>query len=523
MFTLQVIEADKLKLYAWKEHNVVVSFSPRRGEIYDRRGKILALSIPVYSLFFFPSFGCVPDRNALGEIANLISMSPQELESKIGDGKRFVWIYRHLSKEVAERVREKIKELNIRCFGFVEEDKRYYPNGDLMSNVLGFTGIDDQGLAGIEYAYDDFLRGDKEEIFLRRDAGGGTIPDEKLLELPLGDSRRELFLTVDLNLQAIAENHLKEAVIRNKAKGGCIIVMDSKTAEVLAMAIYPPNRERNTAISWVFEPGSTLKPFIVSAAIEEGLAHPSMEFFCPGYIEYGGKRVGDTRAHGRLTLSGVIRESCNVGMIKLALMVSPDVIYKYLKAFGFGNYTGIDLPGEEKGLLKEPDNWYGLSRATIGIGQGIGVTPIQLVVAMNVIANKGILFRPTMVKELKSDGDTVRKAQRSEQRRVLSEDTSKVIENMLVDVVEEGTGKKASIPGIKVAGKTGTAQVAGKGGYVKGEYIASFIGYFPVEDPKWTVLIVIDRPSAGEYYGGEVAAPVFAELGKSILSLYDWR
>ncbi|KUK13095.1 MAG: Stage V sporulation protein D, partial [bacterium 42_11] len=423
----------------------------------------------------------------------------------------------------AEKIRGKLKEIRMRCFGFVEENRRFYPNGDLMLNVLGFTGVDDQGLAGIEYAYDDFLMGDRREIFLKRDAGGGAIPDEKLLELPLGSSRRELILTIDVVLQSFCEDLLKKAVIEHGAQGGCIIVLDSRTAEVLVMAVYPPNRERNMAVSWIFEPGSILKPFIVATALEEAIAYPSMKFSCPGYIVYAGKRVGDIKAHGELTLSEVLKESCNVGMIKLTAKIPPDLIYKYLKAFGFGCYTGIDLPGEEKGILREPDYWDGLSRVVIGIGQSIGVTPIQAVCAMNAIANKGFLLKPAVVKELRSDGKTVRKVKRTEYRRVLSEDTCMMLEKMLIEVVENGTGRKAKIPGIKVAGKTGTAQIAEKGGYVKGKYVASFVGYFPVEDPRWTVLVAIDRPSSGEYYGGEVAAPVFAEVGKTILDIYGWR
>lgn len=523
VFTLQVLESEKLKLYAWREHNTVISFSSRRGEIYDRKGKILAVSVPSYSLFYYPFAGERLDKGKLKEIASLLSIPLEELENKIGEGQKFVWIRRHMPKDKAEEIREKVRELKLKCFGFVEEDKRFYPNGDTGLNVLGFTGIDDQGLAGIEYAYEDFLRGDKKEIFLKRDAGGGTIPDEKILELPIVASRRELILTIDSNLQSLCEEILKNVITRYRAKGGCVIVLDSKTAEVLAMAVHPLNKEKNDAISWVFEPGSTLKPFIVAAAIEEGISYSEMKFSCPGYIIYAGKKVGDVKTHGSLTLSEVISESCNVGMINLALKMAPELIYKYLVGFGFGDYTDIDLPGEERGLLREPQQWYGLSRAVIGIGQGIGVTPIQLVNAINVIANKGVLLRPMVVKELRNDGEVVHRASRTEVRKVISRDTAKILEEMLVAVVEKGTGKKATIQGVKVAGKTGTAQIPGKGGYIKGEYISSFVGYFPVEDPRWVILVVIDRPSGGEYYGGEVAAPVFSEIGSAILSIYGWE
>ncbi|MCS7233215.1 MAG: penicillin-binding protein 2 [Synergistetes bacterium] len=522
VFTLQVLESEKLKLYAWREHNTVVSFSSRRGEIYDKRGKILALSVPNYSLFYYPFAGESLDRDKLRKIAFILSMSLEELENKIGEGRRFVWVRRHIPKDEAEEIREKIKELKLKSFGFVEEDKRFYPNGDMGLNILGFTGIDDQGLAGIEYAYEDFLRGDRKEIFLRRDAGGGAIPDEKILELPVGTSRRELVLTIDSILQSLCEDILKNAIVKHRAKGGCIIVLESKTAEILAMATYPLVKERNDAISWVLEPGSTLKPFIVAAAIEENIAYPGMRFFCPGYIVYADRKIGDIKTHGALTLLDVVSESCNVGMISLALKMPPELIYRYLLGFGFGDYTNVDLPGEEKGLLREPQQWYGSSRAVIGIGQGIGVTPIQLVNAMNVIANKGVLLKPVVVKELRDNGKVVYRASRTEVRRVISRDTAKILEEMLIAVVERGTGKKASIPGIRVAGKTGTAQIPIKGGYLKGEYISSFIGYFPVEDPQWIILVIIDRPSGGEYYGGEVAAPIFAEIGNAIFNIYGW-
>ncbi len=519
LFTLQIVEADKLRFYAWKEHNTVVVFSPRRGEILDARGKLLALSVPSYSIYYFPGGGNLSEEK-LKEIASLLSLSTKDLEKRIGNGDHFVWIRRRMSKEKAQEIREKIKKLRLRCFGFVEEDKRFYPNGELASAVLGFTGIDDQGLAGIEYVYDDFLKGGKKDIFLRRDAGGGAIPDEKLLELPIKSTKRELFLTLDSRLQAFCEDILEKGVLKNKAKGGCIIVLGAKTGEVKAMAVYPPSRDRNRAISWIFEPGSALKPFIASAALEEGLAYPSMKFKCPGYIVYAGKRVRDVHAHGLLDLTGVIRESCNVGMITLALKMPAEIIYKYLRGFGFGEYTGIDLPGEERGLLREPDKWYGLTRAVIAIGQGISVTAIQLTTAMGAIANDGILLKPFIVNELRSDDKVVYRASPRRLRKVISPDTSKMMRKMLLEVVEKGTGKKAAVPGIKVAGKTGTAQIPGKGGYKKGKYLSLFLGYIPAEDPCWVVLVVIDTPSAGKYYGGEVAAPVFSEVGQILVKLY---
>jgi len=327
-------------------------------------------------------------------------------------------------------------------------------------------------------------------------------------------------LTIDINLQALCEELLKKKVLENKAKGGCLVVLDSKTAEVMAMAVYPPSRDRNAAISWVFEPGSVIKPFVVAAALEEGVAHPNMSFFCPGSITYMGKKIGDTKAHGSLDLSGVVSESCNVGMINLALRMSPEVIYKYFLGFGFGEHTNIDLPGEERGILRAPDQWYGVGRVVVAIGQGISVTGIQLVSAMNVIANKGVLLRPHVVSELRSDGKVVYRVSRKEIRRVISFETAKLVEDMLLSVVEKGTGKKAAIPGVRVAGKTGTAQVPGKEGYRKGEYLSLFLGYFPVESPRWVILIVIDTPMGGEYYGGEVAAPIFSEVGQILLNLY---
>ncbi len=519
LFTLQIVEADKLRFYAWKEHNTVVVFSSRRGEILDARGKLLALSVPSYSIYYFPA-GENLSEEKLKEIASLLSISTKDLEKKIGKGNHFVWIRRRMSKEGAQEIREKIRKLRLKCFGFVEEDKRFYPNGKLASAVLGFTGIDDQGLAGIEYVYDDFLKGGKKDIFLRRDAGGGAIPDEKLLELPIRSSKRELFLTLDSRLQAFCEDILEKSILKNKAKGGCIIVLGAKTGEVKAMAVYPTSRDRNRAISWIFEPGSTLKPFIVSAALEEGLAYPSMKFKCPGYIVYAGKRVRDVHAHGLLDLTGVIRESCNVGMITLALKMPAEIIYEYLRGFGFGNYTGIDLPGEEKGILREPNKWYGLTRAVIAIGQGISVTAIQLATAIGAIANDGILLKPFIVRELRSDDKVVYRALTRKVRKVISPDTAKMVRKMLLEVVEKGTGKKAAVPGIKVAVKTGTAQIPGKGGYKKGKYLSLFLGYMPAEDPCWVVLVVIDTPSAGKYYGGEVAAPVFSEVGQVLAKLY---
>ena len=528
IYKVMVVESPRLRMKGFVEHFMYLSFLGERGYIFDSCGRVLAASTRVYSIFACPPQVIDVSDTAI-KISKVLGLSPQKVVKRLEHKNQFVWIKRRVNERVADRV----KRLRLRGIYMVPESKRYYPYKTLASNVLGFTGVDDQGLSGLEYEYDRVLRGSRRDVVLTKDASGKEIPSEGIVDAFLQKGGRSIKLSIDAAFQYKVDKILYEAVNFHRAKAGCIIVVNPYTGAVVAMANfptfdpnrfykYPPEDRVNRCVSSAFEPGSTFKPFVVAAGLDSGFVSMSFGVYCRGSIRYRGTLIRDWKAHGRERLDDIVKNSCNVGMVKVALKIPSDVLYNYFLGFGFGRPTGIDLPGETAGILPLPSHWYGVGRALVGIGQGISVSPIQLTMAMSAIANGGWLVKPYVVEGiLDADGSLVRKRRPRVLYRVIAASTDALLKRMLLDVVNKGTGKNARIKGYAVAGKTGTAQVPSqRGGYAKGKYVSSFVGFFPVSHPKFLISVIMWEPRRGGYYGGEVAAPVFKRVASALIEHY---
>ncbi len=528
IYKVMVVESPRLRMKGFVEHFMYLSFLGERGYIFDAYGRVLAASTKVYSIF-----ACPPQvrdvSNVALKISRVLNLPPEKIVKRLKNRNQFVWIKRRVSEKTAERV----KGLKLKGIYMVPESRRYYPYRTLASNVLGFTGVDDQGLSGLEYEYDRVLRGTRRDIVLTKDASGKEIPSDGIVDALLHKEGKSIRLSIDAAMEYKVDKILRGAVDSHRAKAGCIIVVNPYTGAVVAMSNfptfdpnkfskYPPEDRINRCISSVFEPGSTFKPFVVAAGLDSGYINMSFDVYCRGSVVYKGALIRDWKSHGREKLDDIIRNSCNVGMVKVALKIPSDVLYNYFLGFGFGRPTGIDLPGETAGILPLPAHWYGVGRALVGIGQGISVSVIQLTMAMSAIANGGYLVKPYVVEGiLDSDGSLIRKRKPKVLYRVISASTDRLLKRMLLDVVNNGTGKNARIKGYSVAGKTGTAQVPSRrGGYAKNRYVSSFVGFFPVSHPKFLVSVVIWEPHKGGYYGGKIAAPVFRRVATALIEHY---
>jgi cell division protein FtsI/penicillin-binding protein 2 len=514
-----------MKEFASESQEKLMTLEMKRGTIYDCHQRELAVSIRVDSLYASPKEISCPEAIA-DKLAPIIQMKRNQIVSLLKKKSSFVWIKRKLTTKEASR----IARLNLPFVNFVEEYKRFYPKIELGAHILGFAGIDNCGLEGVELSFDKSLKGPTKSIVLTRDANGHIIIDKKNMSF-FFDKGCDITLTIDEVIQYAAEAEVKKACLEYNALGGCAIVMNPKTGEILALASYPaynPNYfsryqaycRRNKAISDTLEPGSTFKPLIAACLLEEGVISPFEEFYCSGETYVGKKIIHCAHVHDKVSFAEVISKSCNVGMIQSIKRLSATKLYSYLDSFGLTKPTGIELPGEEGGILSKPTQWSKLSMAVLSIGQGISLTPIQLSMALASIANDGILMKPMIVKTIKdSKNKTIKSYQPIQVRRVISEGTAKNITKLLKKAVDEGTGVKAQIDGYEIAGKTGTAQkvVSGYKGYAKNKYIASFIGYLPADDPQLLISVIIDEPKTNEYWGGTVAAPVFKEISKRVL------
>lgn len=531
---LQFIRGDELRNAALENRLRSVPIQPKRGVIYDRNGKELALSISA------PSVGAFPmeiresgyEQKIATLLAEILELPADEVLKKITAPQAYNYVQRKISIEKAQKIRSLGDQLP--GIQIVDESHRFYPNGQLAAHILGFAGIDNQGLEGIEYVYDQELRGAPGRFVAERDAEGREIPgavQEYLAPLD-GNSIK---LTIDEVIQHIAERELDQLMASpTSPRRASIIVADPKTGEILAMASRPtfdPNNfgsfpaewRRNPAISDAFEPGSIFKIVTVAAALEEGVVKPQDRFYDPGYIKIGPDRIKCWRSgnpHGSQSFAEGVANSCNPVFVEVGLRLEEKeagTFYRYIRSFGFGSPTGVDLNGEAGGILIPPENLKPINIGTISIGQGIAVTPIQMVQAMSAIANGGMLVKPHLVKEVLSpDGQVVKTIEPQPVRQVISKDTAQQVVELLEGVVKDGTGKSAQIPGYRIGGKTGTAQKPGKGGYQPGKYVSSFLGFGPVEDPQLVVLVVIDEPQ-GAYYGGVIAAPVFKKVMEDTL------
>lgn len=518
-----LVEGDRLADLAHRQQFGREEVKPVRGAILDRDGQLLAISVDADSVFVRPrQLTPLPDAFA---VARRLGLSEQQWIRKVSSGSPFVWLKRAASPVELETVRA----LDVQGIGTVPEARRFYPRGRLGSSVVGFAGIDSQGLEGVELAYNAYLQGTKAEIGVERDALGRKI----LAGGVEGGSRQgaSVVLTLDSALQYVAERELNRRVAETRAKGGLVIVLDPHTGELLALAQNPsfdPNRLagtpaddwRNRAVADVYEPGSTLKGLLAAAALEEGVASRRDRFFCEnGRYAIGKRTIHDHHRHGWLSFDEVFRVSSNIGAAKIGQRLGARRYGRFLRAFGVGATTGIDLAGEQAGIIRPPERWTALDLATASFGHGVAVTPIQLAAAYSALANGGILMRPYVVRRvIAADGSVALENRPRIVRRVVSEQTAREITSILEGVVTaKGTAAAAAVPGVRVAGKTGTAQKVDfvHGGYAKGR-IASFVGYLPADDPRMIVLVVLDDPTT-TIWGGTAAAPVFRAVATASL------
>ncbi len=496
----------------------------RRGNIYDRRGRDIAINMEMESLYCDPEETVATPEN-VGKLSSILNMEPKALKAKLVQEKRFVWVDRKLSLEAAE----KIRKLRMKGFGFMPEAKRFYPRAALAAHIVGAVGKENQPLEGIELKYDKFLSTPGGKVRMARDAGGRVLSTGLNMETKGND----VVLTIDEGLQYIVEKELDGAMQKWRSVAATAIMMDPYTGEVLALANRPAfdlnaitraNRHdvRNRAVTDIYEPGSTFKIVVGTAAIEEKLFPRNQTFDCSrGSIEVGGKNIRDAHKHGVLTFEEVIQKSSNVGSIMIGMKLGRERIYDYTRRFGFGEKTNIDLPGEVAGWIRKPEKWSATSLGAIPIGQEVAVTPLQVLRAYSAIANGGYLVQPHLVSEIRTpEGRTIFSFKDTEKKRIISEKTAFAMRDILKGVVEEGgTATSAAVDGNSVAGKTGTAQLVDQKTkrYSKDRFISSFVGFVPAEKPKIAMIVVIHEPK-GQIYGGVVAAPVFRIVADQALS-----
>ncbi|THJ16553.1 MAG: penicillin-binding protein 2 [Nitrospira sp. CG24B] len=527
LVTLQVLQAAVLSAQADRQHQKTVSLEGARGTIVDRHGKILAMNVEVPSVFGVPNTVDSPLKTAR-QLSPILHVRTDELERKLRQDRRFVWLARKLDPEQGRR----LDRLSLDGIGVVMEGRRFYPKGPLLAHVLGFSGMDGEGLEGVEHRYEPYLHGEKRMMVLQRDALGHTVFPKGMMERSPTPGH-SLTLTIDEVIQYIVERELEDAVGRARAKSGTMIVLDPKTGAVLAMAVSPrfdPNavsalsrdRWRNRALTDTYEPGSTMKAMMAAAAIEERVVRPNtMVFGENGHMMVANTVIHDHERLGWVSFAQVIQKSSNIGAVKTGMALGEQRLYRYLQAFGFGQRTEIDLPGEGAGLVSNPRDWGRRSIASISIGQEIGVTPLQMVSAVAALANGGVLMKPYVVSEIRdAEGQILKQIPPQTRRRIVSPETARSVTKILEGVVTDGTGGKAAIPGFRVAGKTGTAQQidGDTKTYSTSRFVASFAGYVPSDIPRLAMIVIIDEPQDKKASGGSVAAPVFSRVGEQVLS-----
>jgi cell division protein FtsI (penicillin-binding protein 3) len=519
---LQLIEYGDYLGRAEKQQERIVNISPRRGVIYDRNLHELAMSVMVDSCFAVPSE--VADHDMAAQLlSRVVDVPADEIFNKLESSANFAWIARKITPEQADRIRQ----MNLKGIYFVKEPKRFYPKGDLASEVLGWTDIDEKGSAGIELALDSKIRGRSGRMMVMTDAHRRWLEGSE----QSAQAGAKVVLTIDQNIQFIVEKALAEAIEKTHAEAGSVIVEEPSTGEILGIASWPtfnPNAPNNVnpadrmdrAVGAVYEPGSVFKIITISGAIDQGITNPDEVIDCQmGAIYIAGHRIRDHKPFGLLSVREILAKSSDVGSIKLGLRMGPDKFYQYIRAFGVGSQTGIDLPGEQHGILRSVENWTPISIGAVSMGQEVAVTAIQLVSAMNTIANGGVWVRPRIVKTV-GDISPLTQANFPEQHRVIKATTAATMRAMLEGVVlPGGTGKKARLDGYTDAGKTGTAQKfdPATGRYSASQYVASFVGFAPINNPAVTILVTLDSP-VGPHEGGDVSAPVFKTVAEQVLA-----
>ncbi|MCA9401024.1 MAG: penicillin-binding protein [Candidatus Omnitrophica bacterium] len=521
---LQIYRSEHLASLAEKQHNHLIEHEPIRGSIFDRYGRTLAVNVPVYSLYANPRQMTSSDKSeAVDQLSGILELPEEFLLQRLARKKYFIWLKRKLPMDQVEQV----KALNLKGIGFIKESKRFYPNAHLASHIIGFAGIDNQGLEGIELSYDERLKGKPGWSLNLRDARQHELMIEKDFIPPVNGL--DLVLTIDETIQFLAEQALEKAYVKHNAKSGTIIVMNVRTGEILALANRPTydlgdvhksdvEDRTNRAISFVYEPGSVFKIVTAAAALEEEAFVESDQIFCEnGEYRVANHILHDHKPHGNLTFKNVFVKSSNIGVAKVAQKLGSQIIYKYGKRFRFGMPTKVDLKGEVAGYLKSPKYWSKTTIGAIPMGHEVTVTPLQLVSAIAAVANDGIYMRPFVVKYIKDKrGNLIQNFQPTVVDRVISVDTARRLKAILKEVVDSGTATRAKIEGISVGGKTGTAQKVIDGKYSHSKFYASFIGFAPVEQPLLAAVVVFDEPHPS-YFGGTVSAPVFKEVIENAL------
>ncbi|HEY8130964.1 MAG TPA: penicillin-binding protein, partial [Thermoanaerobaculia bacterium] len=524
---VQLLHHDAYVAKAQRQQERTLSLEPVRGSILDARGRVLAESVAAVSVYADPQ-AIVDSRATARALARIpgLDLSADDIEDKLTSNGPFVWIARQLPRAAGGAIR------NLRLPGIylLDAHRRTYPKGSLAANVVGYVGVDGQGLAGIEHAFETLVRGRAGKVTLLRDARKGMY-------LFAGDGANkpvdgdDVILTIDSVVQFITERALARAVAQWHAAGGTAIVIDPTDGAILAMASvptfdpnrfrdFPPMTWRNRTVQEIYEPGSTFKIVTASAGLEERVVTPSQILDCGN----GGIQIGNIEIHehggnryGSMSFEEVMLHSSNVGAIRVGMALGDDRFYRYIRRFGFGERTGIQLPGESAGVLRRPPRWSQVSAASLSIGQEIGATPLQIVTAFATVANGGVRVAPRIVdRVVNAKGEVVYRPVRVEPVRVISEKTAAVLNEILKAVVARGTGENAALEEHIVAGKTGTAQKFVRGGYSPDRFVASFGGYVPADRPRLAILVVIDEPKGAEY-GGTVAAPVFSQIAEPVL------
>jgi cell division protein FtsI (penicillin-binding protein 3) len=534
---LQVSSHERLVERAHKQQQDAIETAPQRGPLLDRRERELARSIETTSVFVAPDEFRTEKKETeaqtLGEIdctannlSSVLALNEKELADQITEarknGRGFIWIARRINPDRAQA----LETMQLPGVHTRQEPNRFYPNRSLSANVLGFVGLDGNGLAGIEQAFNEKILGEPGKLFIQKDSRGFAYESS---EIP-GRPGQTIVLTIDQSIQYQAEAALTSAIARSHAKSGTAIVMDPHTGEILALAnaptfdpnnvgAAPPAARANWALQNIYEPGSTFKIIAYSAAFEKGLAKPDDHIDCQmGSITVAKRVVHDHEPFGNLTLTEALAKSSNVAAIKLGLRVGNTTMHEYITRFGFGSRTGIELPGETAGMIHPVSRWLPSSIGSVAIGQEVGVTPLQMAAAFSALANDGVRIAPHVIREIRSSTGTSIYRPNPEQRRVISKDTARALRGMLEGVTLNGTAKKAQLDGYTAAGKTGTAQKVDPQTkrYSNTKYVASFVGFAPVNNPAVVIIVVIDEP-AGAYHGGDVAAPVFRQIAEQIL------
>ena len=532
-FSLQVMQGRAWVERAERQHQKTIPLIAQRGTIFDRNGEALALSMEIDSIYAEPRK--LADRaQAARLLAPILDLPLATVNTKLAGDRGFVWLKRQVPPEQAQRVRN----LKLEAVGTIKEHKRFYPNSTIGAQMVGFTGLDPNGLAGLEASYDKTLLGRGGYLVMERDALGRGI-GAGIPEVQGATRRHDLHLTIDENLQYIADRELAAAIREYRARAGVVVVMEPDSGRILALANQPefnpnalsrhkPDDWRNRAIGDTFEPGSTLKVFLMAAALNEGVVTPNQLIHCEnGSYRVGGRTIHDHHPHGLLTAEEVLKVSSNIGSAKIGKMLERKRLHSYMRDFGFGQKSGVDLQGEEVGILRDPSRWFEIDIATISFGQGISVTPLQLTAATAAIANGGYLMEPYLVEKITdSSGLVIEERQPKVIRQVVKSDVAERVARMMETVTanDRGTGTKARVPGFRVAGKTGTAQKVDPvtKGYSADKRVASFVGFVPAEAPRLAMMVMIDEPR-GQVYGGLVAAPVFARVATQALQYLKVR